>query len=139
MQRVEIITAKEPRRRWSDEEKRRLVAEAFAPGAIASHVARQHRVAESCLFAWRKRFSAPPNDSSPDQPPRLIPVVVDGMSAPVTSPMFEPTRMPTALRPHAAKRLIVLNASRRRPHYHLDTQPKDQDDSLAIETMDPRR
>ncbi|MEJ0069452.1 MAG: transposase [Pseudomonadota bacterium] len=94
MQRVEIITAKEPRRRWSDEEKRRLVAEAFAPGAIASHVARQNRVAESCLFAWRKRFSAPPNGSRPDEPPRLIPIMVDGTSAPVTPPMIEATSMP---------------------------------------------
>jgi len=96
VQRVEIITAKEPRRRWSAEEKRRLVAEAFAPGAIASHVARQHRVAESCLFAWRKRFSAPPNGRLPDEPPRLIPIMVDSASAPVMSPMLEPTPIPTS-------------------------------------------
>src|SRR3954452_3571751 len=57
MQRVEIITGRERRRRWSAEEKARLVAEAFAPGAILSHVARSHEVAESCLYAWRKQLS----------------------------------------------------------------------------------
>src|SRR5262249_24546980 len=61
VQKVEIISAKEPRRRWSEEEKRRLVAEAFAPGAVTSHVARLHVVATSCLFAWRKRFAASAN------------------------------------------------------------------------------
>jgi transposase len=58
VQRVEVITGKERRRQWTDEEKRRLVAEAFAPGAVVAHVARRHDVAESCLCGWRKRFAA---------------------------------------------------------------------------------
>ncbi|UEM18451.1 transposase [Skermanella mucosa] len=56
MQRVEIVTGRERRRRWSLEEKARLAGEAFAPGAIVSHVARRHGVAESCLYAWRKQL-----------------------------------------------------------------------------------
>ncbi len=79
MQRVEVITSTERRRRWSDEEKRRLVAEAFAPGAVISHVARQRGVATSCLFAWRKRFADSAN-GVPLDAPRLIPVMVDGAS-----------------------------------------------------------
>ena len=39
MQRVKVITQTERRRRWSDEEKRRFVAEAFSPGAVVSYVA----------------------------------------------------------------------------------------------------
>lgn len=80
VQRVEIITGKERRRRWSDEEKRRLVAEAFAPGAVVAHVARLHEVAESCLYSWRKRFDGAPNELVADQP-RLIPVLVDAASS----------------------------------------------------------
>jgi|tagenome__1003787_1003787.scaffolds.fasta_scaffold17753341_1 transposase len=57
MQRVEIITGRARRRRWNLEEKARLVAEAFAPGAIISHVARRHDVAESSLYAWRKQLN----------------------------------------------------------------------------------
>ena len=39
--RVEIITGPERRRRWSDEEKLQLVAEACRPGNSVSQVARQ--------------------------------------------------------------------------------------------------
>ena len=82
MQRVEVITSTERRRRWSDEEKRRLVAEAFAPGAVISHVARQRGVATSCLFYWRKRFADSASGMSPDVA-RLIPVMIDEASRPV--------------------------------------------------------
>ena len=85
VQRVEIISAKAPRRRWSEDEKRQLVAEAFAPGAVVSHVARQHGVATSCLFAWRKRFPQLPNEA-PQEQPRLIPVMVEHLSPPLVAP-----------------------------------------------------
>jgi transposase len=82
MQRVEIITGRERRRRWSAEEKARLVAEAFAPGAILSHVARRHEVAESCLYAWRKQLSGGIGDGrAMPGTPLLIPVSL-GCSGP---------------------------------------------------------
>jgi transposase len=71
VERVEIVAGKECRRRWTDEERRRLVAEAFAPGAVVAHVARRRGVAESCFYAWRKRYTNDGRDR-----PRLIPVVV---------------------------------------------------------------
>jgi transposase len=78
VERVEIVAVKERRRRWSDAERRRLVAEAFIPGTVVAHVARRNGVAESCLYAWRRRYGA---DAGEDRP-RLIPVVVDAtMSA----------------------------------------------------------
>ncbi|EWY38699.1 transposase IS3 [Skermanella stibiiresistens SB22] len=82
MQRVEIITGRERRRRWSLEEKARLVEEAFAPGAIISHVARRHEVAESCLYAWRKRLSTGRNGAG-DDAPLLIPVKLSELPASV--------------------------------------------------------
>ena len=33
---VEVVTRGEPRRRWSEEDRARILAEAMAPGAIAS-------------------------------------------------------------------------------------------------------
>jgi transposase len=79
MQRVEIITGRERRRRWSAEEKARLVAEAFAPGANLSHVARSHEVAEICLYAWRKQLSGGRIGDGQEVPgtPLLIPVSLD--------------------------------------------------------------
>ncbi|HUA56740.1 MAG TPA: transposase [Candidatus Sulfotelmatobacter sp.] len=88
VQRVEIISAKEPRRRWSDDEKRRLVAAAFAPGAVISHVARVHGVATSCLFAWRKRFPGLADGITPEAT-RLIPVMVDGAIGPAAPGPFD--------------------------------------------------
>lgn len=51
---VEVVTRGEPRRRWSDEERARILAEAMAPGAIASHVARRFGVSSGQFYTWRK-------------------------------------------------------------------------------------
>jgi transposase len=50
---VEVRTSVERRRRWSAEEKGRIVAASFAPGANASDVARQHDISPQHLFQWR--------------------------------------------------------------------------------------
>jgi transposase len=54
---VEIFRG-QPRRRWSEEDKRRLVAETLVPGATVRGVARRHGVNTSQLFTWRKRLRA---------------------------------------------------------------------------------
>ena len=41
MSRIEVLSGPERRRRWSAEEKRSIVAEAFAPGASVYAVARR--------------------------------------------------------------------------------------------------
>lgn len=46
------------RRLWSDDEKRRIVAETFADGASVSIVARRHDLNANMLFTWRRAFSA---------------------------------------------------------------------------------
>jgi transposase len=62
---VEIILG-QARRRWSEDEKRALVAETFADGQTVNGVARRHNISRSMLFGWRKRycgtlgFAAPP-------------------------------------------------------------------------------
>lgn len=56
---IEVITSREPRRRWSLEEKRRLVAAAIEPGAVVSEVARAAGIPVSQLFHWRKRLCGP--------------------------------------------------------------------------------
>jgi transposase len=55
MLRVEIFRG-QARRRWSDEAKRRLVAETLVAGATVHAVAQRHGVNTSQLFTWRKRF-----------------------------------------------------------------------------------
>jgi transposase len=52
--RIEIRSGVGRRRRWSDEERGRIVAESFAPGTVVSDVARRHEISPQHLFGWRK-------------------------------------------------------------------------------------
>ena len=54
--RVEVITSVQRRRRWSGAEKRRIVAAALEPGAVASVVAREAGIHVSQLFRWRREL-----------------------------------------------------------------------------------
>ena len=58
MARVEVITGVERRRRWSDDQKRAIVAESFAPGAIVSEVARRADVSSGQIYRWRQELRA---------------------------------------------------------------------------------
>lgn len=53
-QRIEVITGMARRRRWTVEEKLRIVEESLPPGLSVSYVARRHGVAPNLLFRWRK-------------------------------------------------------------------------------------
>lgn len=54
---VEVF-AVQRRRRFSAEEKQRLVHETLQPGMSVSLVARKHRISPSLLFRWRRLSSA---------------------------------------------------------------------------------
>jgi transposase-like protein len=51
---MDIILGKE-RKRWSEDQKREIVAETVAAGEVTS-VARRHGANPSMVFGWRKRF-----------------------------------------------------------------------------------
>jgi transposase len=55
--RIEVITSVQRRRRWSAEEKARIVQETYAPGMSVSLVARQHGVAPNQVFTWRRLYA----------------------------------------------------------------------------------
>jgi len=57
VERVEIITGTQRRRRYTADEKVRLVEQTMQPGMTVSAVARLHGVAPSLLFQWRRRMS----------------------------------------------------------------------------------
>src|SRR6478672_11579187 len=50
---VEVLSGPERRRRWSAEQKRSIVAEAFAPGASVCEVARRRDVVPGQIYRWR--------------------------------------------------------------------------------------
>jgi transposase len=53
--RVEVLGGLERRRRWSHDDKARIVEETLAPGAKVSEVARRNGVAASLVFTWRRQ------------------------------------------------------------------------------------
>src|SRR5215208_2744507 len=54
--RLEVITGVGRRRRWSDEDKARIVAEGLDPATTASAVARRYGLHVSQLFTWRQQL-----------------------------------------------------------------------------------
>jgi len=54
MDTVEVITTVQRRRRWSAQEKKRIVEEAEQPGMSISFVARRYGIHPNQLFSWRK-------------------------------------------------------------------------------------
>ncbi len=50
--RAEVLVGAERRRRWSVDEKLRIVREAFAPGALVAEVARRRDVSRAQIYQW---------------------------------------------------------------------------------------
>ena len=55
VRRLEVITGAGGRRRWSADEKARILEEAMAPGAVVSEVARRNGMSPQHLFTWRRQ------------------------------------------------------------------------------------
>jgi transposase len=75
--RLEVITGVGRRRRWTDEDKARIVAESLDPAATSSAVARRYGLHASQLFTWRQQLAAV------REAPAFVPVVVaEGTATP---------------------------------------------------------
>lgn len=109
VRRLELITGTGRRRRWSSDDKARIVVASFAPGATVSDVARRHGLSPQQLFAWRREARAmfagtaevaaapavtrlrekPGRSRTDEQVPAFAPVV---LAAPVGSPPSIPPK-----------------------------------------------
>jgi transposase len=54
--RFEVITGPERRRRWSEDQKRAIVAASFAPGAEVSEVAQRADISAGQIYRWRQEL-----------------------------------------------------------------------------------
>ena len=93
MSRVEVITGPIRRRRWSEEQKRTIVAESFAPGGSVSELARRADICPAQIYRWRQELrtaiagfapvliapsefnSAPPSDDALRSEPAIEPTI----------------------------------------------------------------
>lgn len=89
VRRLEIINGTGGRRRWSADDKARMVEETLVPGAVVSEVARRHGLTPQQLFTWR-REARRSLDEEPTAP-LFIPAVVAAVVEP-TSPASTPVR-----------------------------------------------
>jgi len=72
VRRLEVITGAGGRRRWSADEKARILEEAMAPGAVVSEVARRNGLLPQHLFTWRRQAKR----EAGDPPLAFTPVIV---------------------------------------------------------------
>lgn len=56
--RVEVLTGPGRRRKWSDDDKARIVAETLEPGAVVAEVARRRQICPQQVFTWRREMRA---------------------------------------------------------------------------------
>jgi transposase len=54
--RVEVLTDPGRRRKWSEADKARIVAETLEPGAVVAEVARRRQICPQQVFAWRREM-----------------------------------------------------------------------------------
>jgi transposase len=74
--RIELITGTARRRRWSDDERARILAESFEPGANVSAIARRHGVSGGLLHSWRRQARLRAVDASATNEPPFVPVTI---------------------------------------------------------------
>ena len=85
--RVEVLTGPGRRRRWSDDEKARIVAETLEPGAVVAEVARRWQVCPQQIFTWRREMRG-----GPSAPLGFVPIVAEAqtvMPTPTPTPSIE--------------------------------------------------
>jgi transposase len=105
---VEIITGRERRRRWSLEDKLKLVAETNEPGALIRAVAARHNVCESLLFTWRRQAREGRLCPAAPESPMFLPVQTLGPVSAAVSPFDEMPRTALPTRPATPSGLIEI-------------------------------
>lgn len=77
VRRVEIINGIGGRRRWSVDDKARIVEETLVAGAVVSEIARRHELTPQQLFGWRRAARRSAGVGEDPSSPRFVPAVVE--------------------------------------------------------------
>jgi transposase len=80
--RLEVITGVGRRRRWSLEDKARIVAESLDPATTSSAVARRYGLHASQLFTWRRQLQRSASAAQTLGGPGFVPVLLAEDGAP---------------------------------------------------------
>jgi len=91
--RGEVLTGPERRRRWSTEEKLRILGQSVAPGSSVSLVCRMHGISSGQLYTWRKQFRT--GELTGFAPIALAEAPVEQLPAPAIAPASKASVIPT--------------------------------------------
>jgi transposase len=82
--RLEILTGPGRRRRWSAEDKARIIAETLVPGARVSAVARRWQLSSQQVFGWRRaaRLALTTASTGGSVTTGFVPIVTEAGSVP---------------------------------------------------------
>jgi transposase len=100
------------RRRWTDEEKVRIVEESFSAPRLVSATARRNGISNALLFAWRKAYREGPHGAVAG----FVPVNVaseEAASGPPTDGRCTPSRDAASAPACPGQMVIVLGGARR--------------------------
>jgi transposase len=76
--RAEVLTGPCRRRKWSDADKARIVAEAARPGVVVSEIARRWQVTPQRVFDWRRQARKALAATMVGAEPAFVPIVPMG-------------------------------------------------------------
>ena len=79
--RIEVVTGPGRRRKWSDDDKARIVAETLEPGAVVAEVARRWQVCPQQVYGWRRERRLGTEGPAPTTPPEFVPIVAEPPAA----------------------------------------------------------
>ena len=87
VRRFEVINGAIGLRRWTADDRARILEETLAPGAVVSAVARRHALSPQQLFTWRREAR-----KAAETFPAFVPAVVTPEPAPASEPSAPPSR-----------------------------------------------
>jgi transposase len=77
VRRLEVITGTGRRRRFSADDKARVIEETLVPGAVVSEVARRHGLTPQQVFGWRRQARRPAAASPDTDALQFVPAIVE--------------------------------------------------------------
>lgn len=105
MGRVEIMTGRERRRIWSDEQKLAILSEVVSADASIVEIARRHDIVPQQIYSWRKQFGLRRHAEPQPSEATFLPVTV---VAPDDHPSQGASQVTASRRPAKPSRIEIV-------------------------------
>jgi transposase len=92
--RGEVLVGPERRRRWSEDEKARIIEESLRPGAQVTDIARRHGVSRALLYSWRRAARCAPVSRVAPPAPEFVPVLLSAPEGPQSASALTEAAVP---------------------------------------------